>query len=206
MPAVETSIVQDEATLTLAMLDQQFQYLLGQEKERRLLLLPRLLSFLSGEPRVAAIVRDLREEAAETLAQLGREDGEVRRKLADLWATHEADVRRLLSGIQEEALNAYGTMDAYAAALQSASMPALEDDGEWPPTNPVSALRHWILSAQHHAQQAGSEVPQGFNEALAELGRLAHVQQHQARRMKLSREGLAWHQCRPPGRETLALA
>jgi hypothetical protein len=183
--------MQDDATVILTMLDQQLRYLLDQEKERRLLQLPRFLRFLQSEPRVAALVADMREESAEALAQLAREDAQVRGELGELWKKHEADLRRILAGIPDEDLNSYGTMDTYEATLRKTSAPDVAGDTRWPSTDPVSALRHWTLSAQQHAEQTKKEVPDGFADVLRRLERLVTVQQHHARTFATARENLA---------------
>jgi hypothetical protein len=182
----------DDAGLLLALLDHQFRYLLEQAGERRLLLLPRLMRFLHSEPRVAALVSDLRAEAGDDLAQFGREDAQVRAELRVLWEAHGADLRRRLAGATEESLNAFGGgMDTYEATLQHTDTPSFLSKSEWPSTNPVLALGHWTKCVLQQPPGSEVEVPEALAEILPRLERLRDVQQHQRRRLLIAAENLA---------------
>ncbi|MGH7437523.1 MAG: hypothetical protein ACRENE_17745, partial [Polyangiaceae bacterium] len=173
----------DDAALLVGLLDQQVDYLVGQGSAHRLLVLPRFLRFLYGEPRIAALVADLDEEARNELRRLGAEDASVRSRLQHLWTEHGDDIQRLLADGNSEELNAWVNMADFTATLQAAEAPSFVSRAEWPSNRPLLAFNQWAnyASARPGAAPAIATIP-------AEIERLRPRQEHQSRALRIATE------------------
>lgn len=191
-----------DANILVQLLDQQFDYLLGHERHRRLLLVPRLLRFVERDPHLAGIVADMRAEADAELRELELEDGALRERLHSIWEQHRAQILRLLEDDLRDddnhrKINSYCTLDAYEAATKERS-PLLfggmlpRSDREGGTTALIRALSHWTTWAMQTATEnsAGTSFS-GLEGLPSELEDLKALRLHHLRRYNQAAQTMA---------------
>lgn len=186
-----------DSALLVELLDRQFEYLLKLNGIARLLRLPRLLAFLEREPSVAGLLQDFHEEANDVLASYDNADKAIRTELADLWSTHETEVRGLLSDVEDDALFAYGRMTDYANRLEGASPAVFPNFGvpserEQGTERLILALQHWSKWAVQHADERGGAPTQELRALDGLLSRLRERCEYSSRRIQEASSTLPW--------------
>ena len=152
------------ADLLIEMLERHAGYLLAQQRDRRVLLLPRWLAFVGREPQLAGLVKELVQETKSALEALALEDYAVREQLQALWKEHEGLVReRLAEVFGDDQVHAYGHMDEFAneiAERPPAKLPLkqLFDEDQTKTEKLVLALTHWASWATSLSERNGVSV------------------------------------------------
>lgn len=189
------------AGVLVDILDRQFAYVLGQERERFLLLLPRLTRFIERDPHLAGLVSDMRLEATEELDELAREDAALRERLASLWTKHRKAILEVLSpdladDDKRRQINSYASLDRYQAVVRERAplrfdgvLPKREDPGGT--TALIRAFSHWAKWVRQTLEGTNNKLPGSLSGLEGELEDLAALRLHHVRRYHVAARTMA---------------
>lgn len=163
----------------LALLDQQYGFLLSRSDRDRLLFLPRFLSFLCREPRLDWLVRDLVREANAICRSFLQEDERIRCTLRQKWVDHRDELRRHV----DEATVLDITLDDYDRLVaEPASLPPIGDD-PWRVSENQGArvFRNLSMYVDHALSAVPAADQAGWHHLNAEVMRLEREQEYEFR-------------------------
>jgi len=183
-----------DSELLVQLLDRQFAFLLELRGTNKVLRISRLVSFLEGEPQIAGILDDLRYEAAAALARFDEADREVRRVLAQIWATHAEAIRARLQG-GDDRLQDYCPIGQFEERLAHEVQPwfPVADDTPADRTRKLlRAIQHWWKSCAQKAEALHEALPDDLQQVGGLLGRLDATYDFVARRLREESRSLPW--------------
>jgi hypothetical protein len=111
-----------DSELLVELLDRQFAFLQELMGTDQIVRLRRVLTFIEGEPVLAALLEDARVEADDVRKNLEVRSAKIRESLLSLWVTHVDEIRRRLKDGTDQASHAYGDLDTYDQRLTAPPM------------------------------------------------------------------------------------
>ena len=183
------------------LVERQFDYLDSLTGPERLLFLPRLLDFIEREPRLTAILEDLRHEAAEVLSEFRRAHERIRTELSALWSAHAAELRTLVTPAladpnNERQLSTFARIESYEARLAelpfaSFPSPGNASDLESDTGKLILALKQWRSWALER-KRGNVRLSGGLAQLDRELEALEREHSFAARSLHSATRTMAW--------------
>ncbi len=191
-----------DGSVLFDLVERQFAHLFALRGPERLLFLSRLLQFVESEPRLSGILEDLRVEADAALGSFQVAEGDIRKELASLWATHKAEVLARLEAARSEdradrMLDTFCPIESYEERLAAAPAPAfpslgntaeLESDTE----KLITAMKQWRSWAGSEAETAGESLSATLEKVDGIVAELEKLQTYAARELHLASRNLGW--------------
>jgi hypothetical protein len=182
-----------DVEILIDLLDRQFALFHSLQGPDQVIRLPRLLSFLQGEHRIAALLADHRLEAEDAVRQYETADAAIRCEAARLWSQHGAALGERLATVEDEALHAYGRMQTFAKELEERPPADLDEDvvgAEKDTGRLLNGFHSWWKWASDMSGDTGlgedlARVGSRVDDLRAKLG-------YETRRLRERRRGLAW--------------